>query len=119
MSIGYRVAAVLAVALFAGLAGCAGQRAEVAGDGSTARSLFEEKCSFCHGLNVALEESHTLDGWRKLVKKEAGRKIWFINSTEREIITQYLFKVSPADREKPPPEPDKRIHDNPEIIEHD
>ena len=88
-----------------GLIGCASQKVDSAADTQSAKSLFEEKCSFCHGLNVALKESHTQEGWRKLVSREAGRKIWHINSAEQEVISQYLFKISPAEQE-PPPKPE-------------
>ena len=118
MNMKYLGAVILSVVLIAGLAGCAQRRTEPPGDKTSAKELFEEKCSFCHGLNVALEENHTLAGWRGLVHKEAGRRIWFISSAEQEVIARYLFRISPADEEKPPrkAEPGEEAHDNPENV---
>ena len=105
MRLGYGVLVGLFLAAMTGLAGCASQNVDYAADKQSAKALFEEKCSFCHGLNVATIEGHTLEGWRDLVKKEASRKAWFISSAEQEVITQYLFKIYPADKEPPKPKP--------------
>ena len=116
MAFPHRLMIVLVVAILLGSAGCAGRQAETAGEKATPKALFQEKCSFCHGLNLALEQSHTLAGWQELVKKEAGRRIWFINSSEQEIIARYLFEVAPAEKEAPPQKDRSGVneHDRPE-----
>lgn len=93
---------VLLPVLVLSLVGCFGGSAKTGGQPLTAKEVFEEKCSACHGLNVALDESHTLAGWQKVVAQEAARKKWSISSREQAVIAEYLFRVRPADKEPPP-----------------
>lgn len=116
MKFPYRMMVFSAVVALFLAAGCGGRQAAKQESPTSPRALFEAKCSFCHGLNLALEQNHTLAGWQALVKKEAGRKIWFIGSGEQEAIARYLFEVAPADKEPAPmAEPlEVNQHDHPE-----
>ena len=81
---------------------CSGRQAKPRLGPDETKALFEARCSQCHGLNIVFEERYTEAGWRKLVKREAARKVWSIRGWEQEVIAAYLFGILPGDKDLPP-----------------
>ncbi|MBW1712332.1 MAG: hypothetical protein JRJ59_04210 [Deltaproteobacteria bacterium] len=111
---------IFVVAGLSGLAGCGGKKVQPSQPTAQPQALFRDKCSRCHALNVALEENHTLEGWRQRVALCASRWVWSINSQEQEIISRYVFDLRPADQEPPPPPPQPEpVHHKNEYVKID
>jgi cytochrome c5 len=74
---------VVSVMLLAFAIGCAKQEppkpAAPAADGKT---LFETKCSVCHGLDRVTARKETKEKWSSIVKEMQGKKAGWISDAE-------------------------------------
>jgi len=87
---------VLSVMLLAFAIGCAKQEppqpaapaaAAPAADGKT---LFDQKCSVCHGLDRATARQETKEKWTNIVKEMQGKKADWISDDDASKIVDYL-----------------------------
>jgi cytochrome c5 len=58
-----------------------------AADGKT---LFETKCSACHGIDRATARTETKEKWASLVKEMQGKKADWISDADASKIVDYL-----------------------------
>ncbi|PZU09550.1 hypothetical protein [Sphingomonas sp.] len=49
--------------------------------------LFQQKCSTCHGLDVAETQSHTADEWREIVARMRGNGLTVSDDEAGEIVS--------------------------------
>ena len=54
------------------------------------KSLFETKCSVCHGLDRPTARKETKEKWASLVKEMQGKKNGWISDAEASKIVDYL-----------------------------
>ena len=54
------------------------------------KSLFETKCSVCHGLDRPTSRKETKEKWASLVKEMQGKKADWISDAEASKIVDYL-----------------------------
>ena len=54
------------------------------------KSLFEQKCSVCHGLDRAAVRSETKEKWAQIVKEMQGKKVDWISDAEAAKIVAFL-----------------------------
>jgi len=85
---------VLSMMLLAFAIGCAKQEpprpaasAAAAADG---KSLFEAKCSVCHGLDRATARKETKEKWASILKEMQGKKADWISDADASKIVDYL-----------------------------
>jgi cytochrome c5 len=93
------VLSVVSVMLLAFAIGCAKQEppkpaapvaavpAATAADGKT---LFDTKCSVCHGLDRATARKETKEKWAEIVKTMQGKKADWISDADASKIVDYL-----------------------------
>ena len=93
------VLCVVSLMLLAFAVGCAKQEppkpaapaapaaAAPAADGKT---LFETKCSVCHGIDRATARTETKEKWAGIVKEMQGKKADWISDAEAAKIVDYL-----------------------------
>ena len=90
------VLSVVSVMLLAFAIGCAKQEppkpaapvaAAPAADGKT---LFDTKCSVCHGLDRATARKETKEKWTSIVKEMQGKKADWISDADLSKIVDYL-----------------------------
>ena len=93
------VLCVVSLMLLAFAVGCAKQEppkpaapaapaaAAPAADGKT---LFETKCSVCHGIDRATARTETKEKWASIVKEMQGKKAEWISDAEASKIVDYL-----------------------------
>lgn len=88
------VLCVLSVMLLAFATGCAKQEppqptapAAPAADG---KSIFETKCSVCHGIDRATARRETKEKWTSIVKEMQGKKADWISDVEAAKVVEFL-----------------------------
>jgi cytochrome c5 len=93
---------VLSVTLLAFAIGCAKQEppkpaapaapvaAAPAAPAADGKTLFETKCSVCHGIDRATARTETKEKWASLVKEMQGKKADWISDADAAKIVDYL-----------------------------
>ena len=89
---------VLSVMLLAFAIGCAKQEppqpaapaAAPAAPELDGKTLFESKCSVCHGIDRATARTETKEKWTSIVKELQGKKADWISDAEASKIIDYL-----------------------------
>lgn len=89
---------VLSVMLLAFAVGCAKQEppkpaapaAAPAAPELDGKTLFESKCSVCHGIDRATARTETKEKWAEIVKTMQGKKADWISDAEASKIIDYL-----------------------------
>ena len=93
---------VLSVMLLAFAIGCAKQEppqpaapaapaaAAPAAPAADGKSIFETKCSVCHGIDRATARTETKDKWASIVKEMQGKKADWISDVEAAKVVEYL-----------------------------
>ena len=93
---------VLSVMLLAFAIGCAKQEppkpaapaapvaAAPAAPAADGKTLFDTKCSVCHGLDRATARKETKEKWASIVKEMQGKKADWISDAEASKIVDYL-----------------------------
>jgi len=96
------VLCVLSVMLLAFAVGCAKQEppqpaapaapaaAAPASPAADGRSVFETKCSVCHGLDRATVRKETKEKWASTIKDMQGKKADWISDADAAKILDYL-----------------------------
>ena len=88
------VLSVVSVMLIAFAIGCAKQEppkpAAPAAPAADGKTLFEAKCSVCHGLDRAAIRHETKEKWVSIVKEMQGKKAGWISDAEASKIVDYL-----------------------------
>src|SRR5512143_1054851 len=92
------VPGVLSVMVFAFAIGCAKQEpappaapaAPVAAPLPDGKTLFEMKCSVCHGIDRATARTETKEKWASIIKEMQGKKNDWIADAEASKIADYL-----------------------------
>jgi len=93
------VSAFLVVLLAALVFGCAKKEepkpvapppAPAASPVAEGKSLFEQKCSVCHGLDRAAVRSETKEKWTEILKTMQGKKADWISDAEAAKIVEFL-----------------------------
>jgi len=54
------------------------------------KSLFEAKCSVCHGLDRPMALKETKEKWASIVKEMQGKKAGWISDADASKIVDYL-----------------------------
>jgi cytochrome c5 len=54
------------------------------------KTLFEAKCSVCHGIDRATSRTETKEKWASIVKEMQGRKDGWISDAEAAKIVDFL-----------------------------
>jgi len=86
---------VLSVMLLVFALGCAKQEppkpaAPVAAPAADGKTLFETKCSVCHGIDRATARKETKEKWASIVKEMQGKKADWISDADLAKIVDYL-----------------------------
>lgn len=64
--------------------------APAAGPAADGKSLFEQKCSVCHGIDRAISRTETKEKWAAIVKTMQGKKADWISDAEAAKIVEFL-----------------------------
>jgi mono/diheme cytochrome c family protein len=54
------------------------------------KTLFETKCSVCHGIDRATARTETKEKWASIVKEMQGKKADWISDPEAAKVVEYL-----------------------------
>lgn len=93
------VLCVVSVMLLAFAIGCAKQEppkpaapvaAAPAAPAADGKTLFDTKCSVCHGLDRATARKETKEKWTSIVKEMQGKKADWISDADLSKIVDYL-----------------------------
>jgi mono/diheme cytochrome c family protein len=84
--------------LLAFAAGCSKQEppapaapaAPVAAPLPDGKTLFEMKCSVCHGIDRAMVHKETKEKWASIIKEMQAKKVGWISEDEAAKIVDYL-----------------------------
>jgi len=66
--------------------------APAAGGGADGKTLFDQKCSVCHGLDRATARKEMKEKWATIVKDMQGKKADWISDADAAKIVDYLAK---------------------------
>jgi cytochrome c5 len=58
--------------------------------GADGKSLFEQKCSVCHGMDRATARTETKEKWASIVKDMQGKKADWISDADAAKIVEFL-----------------------------
>jgi len=64
--------------------------APAAGGGADGKTLFDQKCSVCHGLDRATARKELKEKWASIVKEMQGKKADWISDADAAKIVDYL-----------------------------
>ena len=67
--------------------------AEDAFDMESARKVFENRCSACHGLDRPLKKNKDREGWKKTVERMKSYSPERISQSDAVTILEYLNRV--------------------------
>ena len=85
------VPVVLSVMLLAFAIGCGKQEPpKPAAPASDGKTLFDNKCGVCHGIDRAIVRAETKEKWASIVKDMQGKKADWISDAEAAKIVDYL-----------------------------
>ncbi len=88
------VLSVVSVMLLVFAVGCAKQEppqpAVTAAPEADGKTLFDTKCSVCHGLDRATARTETKEKWTEIVKTMQGKKADWISDADASKIGDYL-----------------------------
>jgi mono/diheme cytochrome c family protein len=99
MRVRFMVFSIVCVMLLVFAVGCAKQEpaapaasaapapAAPAADG---KSIFETKCSVCHGIDRATARTATKEKWAGIIKEMQGKKADWISDVEAAKVVEYL-----------------------------
>ncbi|HEX7519366.1 MAG TPA: cytochrome c [Candidatus Deferrimicrobium sp.] len=99
MRVRFMVLSIVCVMLLAFAAGCAKQEppkpaapaaAAPAAPAADGKSIFQTKCSVCHGLDRPTVRKETKEKWASIVKEMQGKKADWISDAEASKIVDYL-----------------------------
>ena len=102
MRVRFMVLSIVCVMLLAFAVGCAKQEppkpaapaapaaAAPAAPAADGKSIFESKCSVCHGLDRAAIRHETKEKWVSIVKEMQGKKADWISDAEAAKIVEFL-----------------------------
>jgi len=102
MRVRFMVLSIVGVMLLAFAVGCAKQEppkpaapaavpaAAPAAPAADGKSIFEAKCSVCHGIDRATVRTETKEKWASIVKEMQGRKADWISDVEAAKIVEFL-----------------------------
>jgi cytochrome c5 len=86
MRVRFMVLSIVCVMLLAFAIGCAKQEppkpAAPAAPAADGKTLFETKCSVCHGLDRVTARKETKEKWASIVKEMQGKKAGWISDAE-------------------------------------
>jgi mono/diheme cytochrome c family protein len=96
------VLSIVCVMLLAFAVGCAKQEppkpaapvavpaAAPAAPAADGKSIFETKCSVCHGIDRATARTETKEKWASIVKEMQGKKADWISDVEAAKVVEFL-----------------------------
>jgi cytochrome c5 len=107
MRVRFMVLSIVCVMLLAFAVGCAKQEppkpaapaaaapvavpaAAPAAPAADGKSIFQTKCSVCHGLDRPTARNETKEKWASIVKEMQGKKADWISDVEAAKIVEYL-----------------------------
>jgi cytochrome c5 len=102
MRVRFMELSIVCVMLLAFAVGCAKQEppkpaapaavpaAAPAAPAADGKSIFETKCSVCHGIDRATARTETKEKWASIVKEMQGKKADWISDVEAAKVVEYL-----------------------------
>lgn len=102
MRVRFMVLSIVCVMLLAFAIGCAKQEppkpafptapaaAPSAAPLADGKSIFESKCSVCHGIDRATARTETKEKWASIVKEMQGKKADWISDAEAAKVVEFL-----------------------------
>ena len=102
MRVRFMVLSIVCVMLLAFAVGCAKQEppkpaapaavpaAAPAAPVADGKTIFETKCSVCHGIDRATARTETKEKWASIIKEMQGKKADWISDVEAAKVVEYL-----------------------------
>ena len=66
------------------------RRSAPAAPASDGKTLFDNKCGVCHGIDRAIVRAETKEKWASIVKEMQGKKADWISDAEAAKIVEFL-----------------------------